>query len=77
MMWYKDVSVMNVCTLTILLIRLLMLNFHMLLLLLRNIMSSLRIIKKKSCHSENSEEVHVQWLLGRGLLRQYTNAIIV
>ena len=47
----------------------------MLLLLLRNIMSSPRIYycyflnnKKKSRHSENSEEVHVQGLLGRGLL---------
>ena len=65
---------MNVCTL---LTQLLTLNFPMLLLLLRNIMSSTRIYyciflnNKKSCHSKNSEEVHVQGLLGRGLLHKY------
>ena len=63
---------MNVCTLTI--DSIINIELPLLLLLLRNIMSSPRIYycyflnNKKSCHSENSEEVGVQGLLGRGLL---------
>ena len=54
----------------------------MLSLLLRNIMSSPRIYycyflnNKKSRHSENIEEVHVQGLLGRGLLHMHDGDLL-
>ena len=71
---------MNVCTLTI--ESIINIELPLLLLLLCNIMSSPRIYycyflnNKKSRHSENIEEVHVQGLLGRGLLHMHDGDLL-